>query len=840
MMNNHNLPLHQSCAIIGMDMFTPHCPDLWAFRRMLLTGRQDAAVLTSEAVGQMRDVPGSTSSESAEPFRSLVDEGRFLQVIERAWMDAGIDYSPTHTEHLPIVMDVPSGFYDGLDLTGSQWLDAVFKGTNAQDNLPVSADSPIMIREGFDDAMHACLSLLQRTECAPVIFCSLFSYLQIGFSDELPKPSSDRIGEKPDSLTGIGCLVFSNSRQVGHAYADIQWEVSRIAQSDEQDRPAAGYDHPQNADRWSNTHAVKHWHDRNQVEVNLSIDVLAEEDNPSASSAKNTQLNAFPHFQYSPVVQVIKSALSLNSQTHFSNIPAGSFNDGQSVQDTPVGMRPWFMQPYTEKRESEIRLQREKDRLFMVWLEKDHSQGSHSEHPFSAFGYYLLPVSFDGQQDFFPRIDGLLDAIDNCADISDFCGRSLVQEMRAEPASHALVVLGSTRQELMNELAHARTGVMRSFKTGKDWQTPSGSYFTPQPMGPHEKIAFIYPGAFSTYVGMGREIFYLFPQLHESMQALTSDPGSTINEEIIFPQELSKEKITQLQQELDSQPIQMISSGICFSYLYTLIIRDILMVKPHAAFGYSLGENSMMYALGIWAQADAMRTSLEISPIFHERVSGPQHAIREFWRLALSNDRTANQSIWANYVLMAPVETVQAAIRNEERVYITHINTPRQVVIGGEREACRRVADALKCMHLEAPYRHAIHCPPVASEFSDFQRLHDWPVEAESDIPIYSAADYAALPIDSRGIADSFAKMLTHSVDFPRLVELAYQDGARVFIELGAGSNCSKWVEAILKGRPHTAMSINHQHQEDHESILRMVARLVSHRIPVALDALIR
>jgi PfaB family protein len=179
------------------------------------------------------------------------------------------------------------------------------------------------------------------------------------------------------------------------------------------------------------------------------------------------------------------------------------------------------------------------------------------------------------------------------------------------------------------------------------------------------------------------------------------------------------------------------------------------------------------------------------------------------------------------------------AIQPGERVYLTHINTPRQVVIGGEDAACRRVAESLKCMNLKAPYDHAIHCPPVESEFDDFVRLHDWPVENDPDIPVYSAANYEPLRLESREIAQSFARMLTHPIDFPRLVNRAYDDGARIFIELGAGSNCSKWVDAILKDKRHASATINQVNVEDHVSILKLLARLISHRVSVDLSALV-
>jgi len=116
--------------------------------------------------------------------------------------------------------------------------------------------------------------------------------------------------------------------------------------------------------------------------------------------------------------------------------------------------------------------------------------------------------------------------------------------------------------------------------------------------------------------------------------------------------------------------------------------------------------------------------------------------------------------------------------------------------------------------------------------------LNNWPVENKPGIPIYTAANYAVLQYDSTSIARNFAEMLTNPIDFPRLIDLAYEDGSRIFIELGAGSNCSKWVGATLKGKPHLSISINQNSVDDHVSILRLLARLVSHQVPVDLKVL--
>jgi len=644
------------------------------------------------------------------------------------------------------------------------------------ENMPaLPSQQVVVIRDSFLDALDSALSMLEDPACEAVALCGYYPDLH------------------PPAAAGVACMLLARQASGVPAYACLDRDPELLNETSAKALRSAG--------------------EKQEAEASIS--------------------------ELPPILELMRGALSLNSQTHFPEYPIRAEEKILPDARAQACLRPWFPQPFAQEREMRVDVPDQQHQTEGIRLEKEYTDPNHPERPFDNYAAYLLPVDFQDEQQIGARIKEIKQEIAACHDLPDYINSALSDFQTRKRGAFTLAILGSSRQELTAELEHARNGLPQSIESGKDWQTPVGSYFSPRPFGPHEKIAFMYPGAFGTYVGMGREIFYLFPQVQDALLTLTSDPGCAINETEIFPQRLTSSIREQLQNKLNNNPTQMISSGVCFSYLFTIILRDIFKVKPDVAFGYSLGENSMMFAMGVWTQADAMRTSLEASPIFHTRVSGQQNAIREFWKMPIENGENSNSSIWANYVLMAPFEKVRAAIQNEERVYITHINTPRQVVIGGEKNACKRVVDNIQCMHLQAPYHHSIHCEPIASEFDAFMRLHDWPVENKPDIPIYTAADYAPLQYDSKSIAKSFAKMLTNPIDFPRLVNLAYEDGARIFIELGAGNNCSKWVEATLKEKPHTTMSINQNNVDDHVSILKLLARLISHQIPVDLKALI-
>jgi acyl transferase domain-containing protein len=141
-------------------------------------------------------------------------------------------------------------------------------------------------------------------------------------------------------------------------------------------------------------------------------------------------------------------------------------------------------------------------------------------------------------------------------------------------------------------------------------------------------------------------------------------------------------------------------------------------------------------------------------------------------------------------------------------------------------------------MSLQAPYDYALHCEAMASEYARLEAMHTLPVESIPAPVLYTAADYHPAILDSALIAENIATALTNRLDFPRLVDRVYQDGARIFIEVGAGSNCSKWIGAILKDRPHAVMWVDQAKVDQQTMLVRLLAKLVSQGVPLDLSPL--
>ncbi len=455
---------------------------------------------------------------------------------------------------------------------------------------------------------------------------------------------------------------------------------------------------------------------------------------------------------------------------------------------------------------------------------------------------HLFPIAIGSAEDIYEKMSDLQGKLvpgSNLGEVARDCYNQYLKDTVA--TRNVICLLGSNHEELLREIGFALNGIPPTIEKRSDWQTPLGSFFTPLPLGNEGKVSFVYPGAFNSYPGVGRDLFYLYPNLYDQISGISENIGGLLNERMLYPRSmtaLTPDDLNAIEAQLSADPITMLISGSCLAVLYTEVLRKVYGIHPASAFGYSLGEVSMLFASRVWTEADETSKALRNSPLFRTRLTGPQNAVREYWKMATRNETDPPEALWGNYLLMTGPEKVKEALVEEPRVYLTHVNTPRQVVIGGDPAGCRRVISKLKCKSLQAPFNYAIHCEPIHSEYEKLKELHSVPISNQPSMTLYSAATYQPMPIDRQLIAKQIAQELCHCLDFPRLIQMAYNDGARIFIELGAGSNCARWINESLQGQAHAAFSINRKGVDDHVSIMRLMARMVSHRVPANIKVL--
>ena len=279
--------------------------------------------------------------------------------------------------------------------------------------------------------------------------------------------------------------------------------------------------------------------------------------------------------------------------------------------------------------------------------------------------------------------------------------------------------------------------------------------------------------------------------------------------------------------------LAMLESETGFAGLITTILRDCFQIKPQGAFGYSQGEISMMHAQGVWNDIGRTSEVINTSELFKTRLAGSKDAVREYWQ-----DNIPEGELWRNYVAIANRHNIKEKLQTENRVYLTQINSETECIIAGDPQSCERVIESLGCDAFRAPFKHVIHCEALKSEYDELIKLNTLPLRNTPNITFYSAANYGQMKLESQEIAHNLTQTLIQQLDFPRLVKRVYRDDYRIFIEVGAGSNCSRWIQNILKSQEHATVSLHRRNSDDFTSLIKALAKLVSHRVQLDLAPL--
>ncbi|MGI5227926.1 hypothetical protein [Actinoallomurus sp. CA-142502] len=427
-----------------------------------------------------------------------------------------------------------------------------------------------------------------------------------------------------------------------------------------------------------------------------------------------------------------------------------------------------------------------------------------------------------------------LDALDD--DPGAALSRARTGHVEGPPAGALhLGVVAADAAQLRAEVEACR----RALGEGRlELSTPRGSALTGRPLGGAGSVAFMYPGAFSAYPGAARNAFRLFePTLH-GMAAMTSDPAGIFAVDRLYPcfsGRPTAREIVATERALAAEPSALMAASMSYAVLFTRALREVFGVRPAVAFGYSLGESSMLRALGVWAapDADARMAELRDSPLFRTRLSGPLDAVREYWaRLPEPPARPG----WEVLVLLAAPDEVRAAITAPDRTWISIINGPREVVVCGDPGGCAKLVARLGCEHVRLPYQQVLHAPPAESELAAFVTLNR-NVTTAVDRPVFlSAAVAGPLELEAESVAHRLAEMSVRHLDFRALVERAHAAGARVFVEVGPAGMLTRLVEATLAGQDHVAIPLDRRGVDAQSSLVRALSRLHAHHVPLDLS----
>jgi PfaB family protein len=425
------------------------------------------------------------------------------------------------------------------------------------------------------------------------------------------------------------------------------------------------------------------------------------------------------------------------------------------------------------------------------------------------------------------RIIGALRAGRPAEDIE----REAVARHAASPhLPYAACLVAQDAAMLEAEAVRMADRVAAAIQQRRSWRTPAGSFVTGTPIGPAGKTAFVYSGVDSAYPGQCRDVLPLVPGLAQDFLQRFDNPRAGLDETYLFPmsqpgQETGIEEAAEAQ--LAANPTMQVVIGVTASFFYTRLATARLGVQPDMALGYSLGEVSMLFASDTWRFDQSCLTQLHDYNEPMLRLCAPG---------ALAPG-VADPPVWGQYAVAAPSDTVGAAVAGVTGVYLTLINSPVESTLIGESVVCERVLAEIDADWIPLAGRVAMHCPASMGEYDAFVAAGKVPLGARPPHALMFGAGSAEMAWTPEAVASRVALGLVQPVDFRRQIEDAWNDGARLFVEVKPGSACTRWIDATLADKPHIAVPMARRGTPEPVSVAQFLAVLVGHRRAIDLAA---
>ncbi|MHA1205163.1 MAG: SDR family NAD(P)-dependent oxidoreductase, partial [Candidatus Heimdallarchaeaceae archaeon] len=296
-----------------------------------------------------------------------------------------------------------------------------------------------------------------------------------------------------------------------------------------------------------------------------------------------------------------------------------------------------------------------------------------------------------------------------------------------------------------------------------------------------EEVCFLYTGQGSQYLGMIKELYDNYPTVRKTIDEASVIAKESLNadlREIIFgSSQLSKgENEERLRQTEYTQP-----SLFVVEVALTRILKE-KGIEPTRVAGHSLGEYTALVAAGVFSFEDGLKAVIE---------RGKAMA------------KASKSMPGAMAAILTSQEKVKEIIEKVNEGYITvaNYNSLNQTVISGEEKAVNKAIElfsARKIKAIKLNVSTAFHSIIVKDAEIEMERVLNSLTYNKPSIPVYSNVTGSLYPDEPSKIKELLINQLCNSVQWVKTIEEMYNNGGRIFVEVGPKKALYNFVKDIL------------------------------------------